>query len=175
LSIASLGWSRTTITRTHAESTVIAQQETRPSLHTIPVLQPHHITTALLPHHCQYQNNNPTQPAHTTPHPTNPNHSNTTPTKVCRFAGHQDYIRSAAASPANSDTWLTGSYDHTARLWDVRSGSRSGAAMALDHGAPIEDLAFFPTGGMAVTAGGNTLCIWDVLRCAEVCSQMALH
>ena len=39
-------------------------------------------------------------------------------------------------------------------------------AMSLDHGAPIEDVAFFPSGALAVTAGGNSLCIWDVIRWA---------
>jgi U3 small nucleolar RNA-associated protein 15 len=38
--------------------------------------------------------------------------------------------------------------------------------MSLDHGAPIEDVAFFPSGALAVTAGGNSLCIWDVIRWA---------
>ncbi len=39
--------------------------------------------------------------------------------------------------------------------------------MSLDHGAPIEDVQFFPSGSLAVTAGGNSLCIWDVLRCDQ--------
>ena len=50
--------------------------------------------------------------------------------------------------------WLTGSYDHTARLWDVRmDGSKS--ALKLDHGAPVESVCFFPGGGLCATAGGT--------------------
>ncbi|GBF88130.1 hypothetical protein Rsub_00842 [Raphidocelis subcapitata] len=98
--------------------------------------------------------------------------------QVCRLAGHTDYVRSLAASPASSDAWLTGSYDHTAKLWDVRAGGSrggggGGAVMSLDHGAPVEDVAFFPSGGMAVTAGGNTLCIWDVLGGGRLLKRLA--
>ncbi len=84
--------------------------------------------------------------------------------QVMRLDGHTDYVRAAEVSPASEDTWLTGSYDHTARLWDVRADGRR-CSMTLDHGAPIEDLAFFPGGGgLAVTAGGNYLCVWDLIR-----------
>jgi U3 small nucleolar RNA-associated protein 15 len=34
----------------------------------------------------------------------------------------------------------------------------------LGHGAPVEDVAFFSSGSLVVTAGGNQLCIWDILR-----------
>ncbi|KIY97585.1 U3 small nucleolar RNA-associated protein 15-like protein [Monoraphidium neglectum] len=106
--------------------------------------------------------------------------------QVCRLDGHQDYVRSAAPSPANSDVWLTGSYDHTAMLWDVRAGGRGGSssggggrgggggpAMVLDHGAPVEGVAFFPSGAMAVTAGGNTICVWDVLSGGKLLKRLA--
>jgi hypothetical protein len=36
--------------------------------------------------------------------------------------------------------------------------------MSLDHGAPVEDVAFFPSGGLMVSAGGISLCVWDLLR-----------
>ncbi len=67
-----------------------------------------------------------------------------------RFEGHTDYVRAAAVSPANSETWATGGYDHVVKLWDVRAGGgkRSGSActLSLDHGAPVEDVAFFTSG-----------------------------
>lgn len=65
--------------------------------------------------------------------------------QVLRMDGHRDYVRAAAVSPAAPDVWATGSYDHTVRLWDVRSGEC--CTGPLDHGAPVEDVAFFPTGG----------------------------
>lgn len=80
--------------------------------------------------------------------------------QVLRLTGHGDYVRAAACSPANMETWATGSYDHTCKLWDVRSGE---AMMSLDHGAPVEDVAFFPAGSLVVSVGGNSVCVWDVL------------
>ena len=41
--------------------------------------------------------------------------------QAARLDGHADYVRSVAASPGSPDVWATGSYDHTVRLWDVRS------------------------------------------------------
>lgn len=63
----------------------------------------------------------------------------------------------------NRVTTSTGGYDHTVKLWDVRSGPQ--AQLSCDHGAPVEDVAFFPSGGLMVSAGGNCLCVWDLLRC----------
>lgn len=40
---------------------------------------------------------------------------------------------------------LAGGYDHICKLWDVRAPSA--AVLSLDHGAPIEDVTFFPSGG----------------------------
>ncbi|GLC39732.1 hypothetical protein PLESTM_000933800 [Pleodorina starrii] len=82
-------------------------------------------------------------------------------TQVLRLDGHRDYVRAAAASPTSPDTWATGGYDHTVKLWDVRAGGAP--VLSLDHGAPVEDVAFFPSGSLAVTAGGNYLCVWDLL------------
>lgn len=60
-----------------------------------------------------------------------------------RLDGHSDYVRSAAVSPSSPDTWATAGYDHICKLWDVRSQE---CTMNLDHGAPIEDVKFFPSG-----------------------------
>jgi U3 small nucleolar RNA-associated protein 15 len=57
--------------------------------------------------------------------------------------------------------FFAGGYDHTVKLWEMRSGK---ASMSFDHGAPVEDLSFFPSGGLLVTAGGTNLCIWDLMR-----------
>jgi WD40 repeat protein len=48
------------------------------------------------------------------------------------------------------------------KLWDVRAGPQ--CSMSLDHGAPVEDVAFFPSGGLLVSAGGTSLCVWDLIR-----------
>lgn len=35
--------------------------------------------------------------------------------------------------------------------------------MVLDHGAPVESLAFLGAGALLVSAGGTSLCVWDML------------
>ena len=60
-----------------------------------------------------------------------------------RLDGHCDYVRSAAVSSSSPDTWATAGYDHICKLWDVRSQE---CIMNLDHGTPIEDVKFFPSG-----------------------------
>mmetsp|Transcript_35056 Transcript_35056/g.63066 ORF Transcript_35056/g.63066 Transcript_35056/m.63066 type:complete len:554 (-) Transcript_35056:179-1840(-) len=80
--------------------------------------------------------------------------------QVQRLDGHADYVRAAAASPVDSHTWISGSYDHTCRIWDVRT--QGAAVMNLDHGAPVEDVKFLPSAGLAVSAGGNHVCVWDL-------------
>lgn len=77
-----------------------------------------------------------------------------------KLTGHTDYVRSAAVSPSDGSIWATGGYDHTCRLWDLRSNK---CILNLDHGAPVESLTFFPSGGLVVSAGGPQVCVWDVL------------
>lgn len=55
---------------------------------------------------------------------------------------------------------FTGSYDHTVRVWDLRTND---STMTLDHGAPVESLLVYPSGALCVTAGGNTIKVWDLL------------
>ena len=68
-----------------------------------------------------------------------------------RHDGHADYVRSVEGHPTATDTWASGSYDHTVKLWDNRDGSRD-AALTLDHGCPVEDIAWLPSGSLM--AGG---------------------
>lgn len=71
--------------------------------------------------------------------------------QVARWNGHTDYIRAAAANAAAPGVWATGSYDHTCKLWDARSGA---CTMTADHGAPVESVLFFPS-GEAPPGGGR--------------------
>ena len=73
----------------------------------------------------------------------------------------KDYVRRVLCSPSSSELILSGSYDHKLILWDLRTGT---AVWECDHGHPIETLLMFPSGGMGVTAGGNVVRVWDLLR-----------
>lgn len=64
-------------------------------------------------------------------------------------------------SPSSSDLVVSGSYDHKLIVWDLRTGS---TVCECDHGHPVETLLMFPSGGTGVTAGGNVVRVWDLLR-----------
>lgn len=92
--------------------------------------------------------------------------------QVVDFAQHSDYIRSIASSPVSENLWCTGSYDHTAKLWDSRTGS---CQITLDHKAPVEGIQFFPTGSMAITVGGYSIRIWDLLAGGKLVHEISNH
>ena len=48
------------------------------------------------------------------------------------FKGHSEYVFAVCLS-ADARLLVTGSYDHTAKLWDVAAGSVSGAACGLSR------------------------------------------
>ena len=78
------------------------------------------------------------------------------------WKGHADYVRALAASPSSPDTWISGSYDHTVRMWDARQPK--GSLLELSHGAPVEACLFLPGGGLCVSAGGNEVKVGEAYR-----------
>ncbi|KAF6175654.1 hypothetical protein GIB67_022656 [Kingdonia uniflora] len=95
-------------------------------------------------------------------------------TQVMEFHGHKDYVRSGCASPISSDMFATGSYDHTVNVWDSRVASRE-SVIKFDHGHPIEDVVFLPSGSLIATAGGNSVKIWDVISGGKLVCTMDSH
>lgn len=92
--------------------------------------------------------------------------------QIRAFDGHSDFIRSGALNPASSHMFVTGSYDHTVRLWDVNSPN---CVMTLKHAAPVEDLVLLPGGGVLASASGNTLTLWDILSGGRVLHSVSAH
>ena len=59
-------------------------------------------------------------------------------------------------SGLSNDVFISGSYDHTVKVWDARKGDDGGGAfMTLDHGSPVEDVALLPNDALLVSAGGH--------------------
>lgn len=90
--------------------------------------------------------------------------------KLC-LEGHTDYVRSGIVSPTDHNLCVTGSYDHTVRLWDTRDVE---SCVTLEHGAPVESLLIFPSGGLLLSAGGNDVKVWDI-RSASVIKEFSNH
>ena len=96
---------------------------------------------------------------------------------------HADFVRAAAQSPASDETWLTGGYDRKVRLWDVRvprtgddgGERRCNALMEMDHGSPVEATLFLPGGGIALSAGGDVIKVWDVLAGGRELHSLSHH
>ncbi|PON96682.1 Coatomer beta subunit [Trema orientale] len=95
-------------------------------------------------------------------------------TPISEMQGHKDYVRCGDCSPVSSEMFVTGSYDHTVKLWDVRV-TDSKSALSLNHGNPVEDVIFLPSGGLVATAGGNSVKIWDVIGGGKIVYSMESH
>ncbi|EJU06015.1 WD40 repeat-like protein [Dacryopinax primogenitus] len=95
------------------------------------------------------------------------------PSQTCVgvFRGHTDYVRSGVVSPSNPSLILSGSYDGTMRLFDSRTG---GAEIVMACKTPVEDVLLFPSGGIALSASGAVLRVWDLVaggRCLRALSN----
>ena len=67
---------------------------------------------------------------------------------------HQDYIRTGAHCLSNNSMLITGSYDHTVKLWDLRLKE---CTLSVDHGDPVESVLLYPNCGMCISAGKHLL------------------
>ncbi|KAM7287111.1 U3 small nucleolar RNA-associated protein 15 homolog [Ixodes scapularis] len=91
--------------------------------------------------------------------------------RVLSIDAHDDYVRCGAVCKAHPDVVLSGSYDHHAKLFDLRS---SDAVVTVNHEAPVESVLMFPTGGIFLTAGGPSIRVWDVVA-GRLLAQVTQH
>lgn len=83
-------------------------------------------------------------------------------------SAHSDYVRCGATNAASPDVFVSGSYDHMLKLWDMRGRSAGGGGSnrpvaCFDHGAPVEACLVLPGGSLLVSAGTDTIKVWDLL------------
>jgi len=86
--------------------------------------------------------------------------------------GHNDYIRSGDSCLLNSNILITGSYDHTVKLWDLRSQE---CTLTADHGNPVESVLLYPNCGLCISAGGNNIKVWDILSGGKLLTSFSNH
>uniref|UniRef100_A0A8C4N741 U3 small nucleolar RNA-associated protein 15 homolog n=1 Tax=Eptatretus burgeri TaxID=7764 RepID=A0A8C4N741_EPTBU len=95
-----------------------------------------------------------------------------TSAKLGVFAEHSDYVRTACTSRFNSSLFLTGSYDHSVRIFDAREGK---AILTVDHGHPVESVLLLPSEGIFISAGGRYVKVWDTTLGGRLLSCIRGH
>jgi len=68
------------------------------------------------------------------------------------IVGHADWITSIAAHPENREIFLTGSLDHTVKVWSTKSHRQLNS---LDLDSPVWGLAYSATGDYFAVATEN--------------------
>lgn len=97
-----------------------------------------------------------------------------TEAQLMSLTGHTDYVRCGSVAHRSADVLISGSYDHTVRLWDLRQpGAKS--IFTVEHGSPVEAVLFFPNDSLVVSAGGINLRIWDIASGGRLLCQMSNH
>ncbi|XP_077203537.1 U3 small nucleolar RNA-associated protein 15 homolog [Paroedura picta] len=92
--------------------------------------------------------------------------------EIITYREHTDYVRCGCTSQLNADLFVTGSYDHTVKVFDTRTEK---SVMTIEHGHPVESVNLFPSGGLLVTAGGRYVKIWDVLKGGQLLVSLRNH
>ncbi|XP_076312441.1 U3 small nucleolar RNA-associated protein 15 homolog [Tachypleus tridentatus] len=85
---------------------------------------------------------------------------------------HKDYVRAGGMSLLSQDVVVSGSYDHTVKVFDLR---KNRCVFSFDHGYPVESLLLFPSGTSVVSAGGTSIKIWDLLNGKMFCDLREHH
>ncbi|XP_068694302.1 U3 small nucleolar RNA-associated protein 15 homolog [Montipora foliosa] len=88
------------------------------------------------------------------------------------FNDHQDYVRCGITSQNSKDIFITGSYDHCLKVWDLRS---QGSVLSMNHGSPVECVTIFPSGGICISAGSNIIKVWDILGGGRLIAGFSNH
>ncbi|KAL7988946.1 hypothetical protein Chor_007865 [Crotalus horridus] len=95
-----------------------------------------------------------------------------TSSEIACYKEHTDYVRCGCTSKLNADLFVTGSYDHTVKVYDTRTDK---SIMRIEHGQPVESVNLFPSEGLLVTAGGRYIKIWDILKGGQLLVSLRNH
>ncbi|KAJ1679284.1 snoRNA-binding rRNA-processing protein [Spiromyces aspiralis] len=91
---------------------------------------------------------------------------------VCVFSGHTDYVRTGAVCAETPHIAISGSYDHTVKLWDVRAGE---CVATIEHGEPVENVLAYPGGSLVAVAGGPCVKVYDLLAGGRQLATLGNH
>ncbi|WWC72509.1 uncharacterized protein I206_106471 [Kwoniella pini CBS 10737] len=99
-------------------------------------------------------------------------------TQTClnTLSSHTDYVRSVKFHPSNPSLLLSGSYDSTIRLHDVRLPEDTSNVITMRHGgSPVEDIGIFDSGGIGISVGGPILRLWDLTMSNKCLRALSNH
>lgn len=68
-----------------------------------------------------------------------------------------------------------GSYDHLIKVWDIRTADESNALMEMNHEKPVEKILLFPNDSIVISAGGNTIKLWDIASGGKLLHTIENH
>ncbi|EMR10089.1 hypothetical protein PNEG_01838 [Pneumocystis murina B123] len=85
-----------------------------------------------------------------------------TSTETCILQGNNDYIR-AADFLSMSHVVLSGCYDGTVRLWDIRMPEKKNEIKNLNHGKSVDAVLSLKDGSIILSAGGPVIKVWDMI------------
>jgi U3 small nucleolar RNA-associated protein 15 len=97
------------------------------------------------------------------------------PTESTTFTydGHGDYVQCVDVFKQHSHLMVTGSYDHTLRLFDTRASTEPVHAIHLDH--PIDACVAFPGSNLVAVANGPQVDMVDFASTSASRVQLANH
>lgn len=72
---------------------------------------------------------------------------------------HTDYVRFVDTHPNDPNVFVSGSYDHSVKLWDAR---QSKPISSIKHDHPVEVCKFNPSGTFVITAAKSEVNVWDM-------------
>ena len=84
-----------------------------------------------------------------------------TGTKLLDMKGHNGDVAALSLCPTENNTFVTGSVDRTARIWDLRT---PGCTQTLwGHESDVNSVSFHSSGVMFVTCSEDkTVRLWDI-------------
>ncbi|GMT29195.1 hypothetical protein PFISCL1PPCAC_20492, partial [Pristionchus fissidentatus] len=88
---------------------------------------------------------------------------------------HTDAARVLVPSATNEHLVLTGGYDHTVKLWDVRCPQEDGPTVKLDSTAPVECALFLPREQVVAVAAGPTVRLFDITSGGRCLQSLTAH
>lgn len=83
------------------------------------------------------------------------------------YPGHTAAVVSVAAHPIDRHTFLTGSHDHSMRLWDVRQGGENAAVARWQTQDWVTCVEFHPTSPNHVLSSDKSVHQWDLRRVGD--------